>query len=93
MQASTREGTIDVIGERQTGEQGPKNLAMFEMEVCSLCGSAQEPKRLDTSTVRPSVGRSSWFKCVATCASHNLIAKISSLRGCTKSSKWEIICC
>jgi hypothetical protein len=93
MQASTRKGTIDVVGEHQRGEQGPKSLAMIEMEVCSLHGSTQQPKRLDTSIVRPSLGRSPWFKCVATRASHNLIAEISYLRGRTKSSKWEIICC
>jgi len=76
--ASTIEARIDGIGERQTGELGPKSSAMLETEVCSPGGSAQGAKRPDTSTEGSSLGSSTCFKCVAKRASHNLIAEISS---------------
>jgi len=66
--ASTIEARIDGIGERQTGELGPKSSATLETKVCSPGGSAQGAKRPDTSC----------FKCVTKRASHNLIAEISS---------------
>jgi hypothetical protein len=91
--ASAIEVRINGIGERQTGEQGPKSSAMLETEVFSPGGSAHGAKRPDTSTEGSSLSNSTCFKCVATRASHNLIAEISSLSGHTRFSKWVMIHC